>query len=51
MDKLRVDILVDRFIAFDRGVYKLPSLLINMDDYLNQDSDLITVARGKILSC
>jgi hypothetical protein len=39
------------FIAFDLGVYKLPSLLIDMGDYLNQDSDLITVARGKILSC
>jgi hypothetical protein len=43
--------LVNRLIAFDLGVYKLPSLLIDMGDYLNQDSDLITVARGKILSC
>jgi hypothetical protein len=50
-DKLHKDILANRFVAFDRGVYKLPSLLIDMGDYLNQDSDLITVARGKILSC
>jgi DNA repair/transcription protein MET18/MMS19 len=50
-DKLHGDILVNRFIAFNLGVYKLPSLLIDMGDYLNQDSDLITVARGKILSC
>lgn len=50
-DKLHGDILVNRFIALDLGVYKLPSLLIDMGNYLNQDSDLITVARGKILPC
>lgn len=32
--------------ALDLGVYHLPNLLRDMGPYLNEDSDLITVARG-----
>lgn len=42
--------MADGFVALDRGPYKLPILLIDMGHYVNQDSDLITVARGKFLS-
>jgi hypothetical protein len=48
--RLYTEILADSLTALDLGVYKLPNLLIDMGHYLNQDADLITVARGKFPS-
>ena len=47
-DRVHTEMLANNIIALDLGVYKLPNLLIDMGHYLNQDSDLITVARGML---
>jgi DNA repair/transcription protein MET18/MMS19 len=47
-DRVYIEMLANKIIALDLGVYKLPNLLIDMGHYLNQDSDLITVARGML---
>jgi hypothetical protein len=47
-DRVYTEMLANNIIALDLGVYKLPNLLIDMGHYLNQDSDLITVARGML---
>jgi hypothetical protein len=47
-DRVYIEMLANKIIALDLGVYKLPNLLIDMGQYLNQDSDLITVARGML---
>jgi hypothetical protein len=38
--------LANGLAALDLGVYHLPNLLRDMQPYLTEDSDLITVARG-----
>ena len=47
-DRVYIEMLANKIIALDLSVYKLPNLLIDMGHYLNQDSDLITVARGML---
>jgi hypothetical protein len=32
--------------AIDLGVYTIPQLIKDMGPYINQDADLVTVARG-----
>jgi hypothetical protein len=38
--------LANGLAALDLGVYHLPNLLRDMQPFLTEDSDLITVARG-----
>jgi hypothetical protein len=38
--------LSELLTAIDLGVYTIPQLIKDMGPYINQDADLVTVARG-----